>query len=973
MLLHPLASNLPAYNNTGISETTTRMAANFDGSNRSYSTQALQDAGLVPGINMTSQNLTYIWPAVDVGQPDNYAAAGQMIPVAALPGAATVGILGASTAGSSSGTATLTYTDGSISTFTLGLTDWWNGTPAFGNQQVVHMTTMNTRHGTKSGNVYLYSVTTSVNPSKTLQSVTLPTTTSPGVLHVFAVGIGGPAFNNVGISDEGSPGSGNFDGGNISYSAQALASVDLVPNQQYDWDGIAYSWPAAASGSVDNYQANGQMLPVVPVPNATTLGFLGAATNGDSSGTATMTFSDGTIQTFTLGLTDWAHTTASFSNQIAATTSYRNKSSGQQTGSFSVFTAEIAIPAGKTLVSVTLPVSVTGGQLHVFALGTRATLNNLGTSNDSQAGEGNFDGAGASWSIQALKAAGVQQGQPFVFNGTTFTWPASYGSLADNDQSAGQVLTVTPVANAITLGFLGAATNAGSTGSSGAATITYTDDSTQTLTLGFADWATSSISSLPFGDQVAVSMSYRNRPAGKQTINTYVFYTEVALQDGKTVQSVTLPSSVSVGQLHVVAVGTRSRYNNSGISDKSAPTTANFDGLGNSYAAQDFADPTIAGWNPGDTLTFQGINYIWPGVPAGQGDNYLAQGQLIPVTASAGATTLGLVGSADNAFPSSSGTATLTYTDGSTSTFTLGLTDWQLDGGTGIPYAGNRLFAMLPHRNTPQGTVATSSYLFETETPLNAGKTLRSVTLPASVSQGHLHIFMMGTRTGENYPNNVGTSDDSDTRFANYDGAGNSYSIQALEGQGLNEGQAFTSNGVSFIWSASYSVIPDNYQAAGQVIPVTPVAHATTLAFLGSATNGGTTGSSGTATITYTDGTTQTFTLGFADWATSSISSLPFGDQVAASMTYRNTPSGQQTINTYVFYLGISLQTGKTLQSVTLPTSVTQGAVHVFAIGTKEIVTGSSGLSHERPEEERAQRGCQSPQTRDIISWHLLC
>lgn len=118
-----------------------------------------------------------------------------------------------------------------------------------------------------------------------------------------------------------------------------------------------------------------------------------------------------------------------------------------------------------------------------------------------------------------------------------------------------------------------------------------------------------------------------------------------------------------------------------------------------------------------------------------------------------------------------------------------------------VPCAGNHLFAALPHYNNPQGTFASPAYLFEAETPLNASKTLQSVTLPSSVSQGQLYVFMIGTRTRENYPYIVGTSDDSDTGFANLDGANNSYSIEALEAatpNGLSDGQPFTFNGVTF-------------------------------------------------------------------------------------------------------------------------------------------------------------------------------
>lgn len=99
---------------------------------------------------------------------------------------------------------------------------------------------------------------------------------------------------------------------------------------------------------------------------------------------------------------------------------------------------------------------------------------------------------------------------------------------------------------------------------------------------------------------------------------------------------------------------------------------------------------------------------------------------------------------------------------------------------------------------------------------------------------------------------------------------------------------------------------PDNLQAAGQTIPITPVSSANTLAFLGLATYGP---SSGTAMLTYTDGTTQPFTLDFAE--------------------------RKQHVNTYIFYPSIALTSGKTVQSVALPTSVNQGHLHIFAVGLK--------------------------------------
>ncbi len=46
-------------------------------------------------------------------------------------------------------------------------------------------------------------------------------------------------------------------------------------------------------------------MPVSPVSGAQTLAFLGSATNSNASGTATITYTDGSTQNFTLGMSDW--------------------------------------------------------------------------------------------------------------------------------------------------------------------------------------------------------------------------------------------------------------------------------------------------------------------------------------------------------------------------------------------------------------------------------------------------------------------------------------------------------------------------------------------------------------------------------------------------------------------------------------------------------------------------------------------
>lgn len=211
-----------------------------------------------------------------------------------------------------------------------------------------------------------------------------------------------------------------------------------------------------------------------------------------------------------------------------------------------------------------------------------------------------------------------------------------------------------------------------------------------------------------------------------------------------------------------------------------------------------------------------------------------------------------------------------------------------------------------------------------------------SVTCPAGTGTG-----TGGTGTSNPNPlpfNNASTSLDTNANAGNFDGVGCSYSAQALQNAGITPGKMLTFNGVPFYWPASAPGTPDNVQAQGQTIPVTPAKNATTLAFLGASSFGPAQGeTTGDATITYTDGSTQAFTLGFSDWTLVGGAASPVaGEQVVISTPYRNTLNGiQMSQMPNVFYTSVDLQAGKTIKSVTLPTHSNNGQLHVFAIGTK--------------------------------------
>jgi predicted alpha-1,2-mannosidase len=181
-----------------------------------------------------------------------------------------------------------------------------------------------------------------------------------------------------------------------------------------------------------------------------------------------------------------------------------------------------------------------------------ATVNNAGISPDAKPAAANFDGVGFSYSSDALAAAGAKAGSTVTVNGLSYSWPNYPAGSPDNVIAQGQTVTVSGSGR---LAFLGAAANGTA---SGTVRITYTDGSTSTATLGFSDWTLGAGASQPaFGNQVAFSTPYRNSVGGDpQQINTYVFAsTPITLDAGKTAQSVTLPSTVSGGQLHVFAIG----------------------------------------------------------------------------------------------------------------------------------------------------------------------------------------------------------------------------------------------------------------------------------------------------------------------------------------------------------------------------------------------------------------------------------
>jgi beta-glucosidase len=171
-------------------------------------------------------------------------------------------------------------------------------------------------------------------------------------------------------------------------------------------------------------------------------------------------------------------------------------------------------------------------------------------------------------------------------------------------------------------------------------------------------------------------------------------------------------------------------YNTAGVSDDSNPTLGNFDGSGYSYSAQALAS---AGITPGGTVSSGGFSFTWPDVASGQPDALTLSGQVVDLSGTG--TQLAFLGAGSNG--TQTGQVTVTYTDGTTSTGTITLSDWYSNAAV----TGDSLVATAPYWNEPAGSTLPKDHqvgLYLTTVPLTAGKTVASVTLP---SNANIHVF----------------------------------------------------------------------------------------------------------------------------------------------------------------------------------------------------------------------------------------
>lgn len=175
-------------------------------------------------------------------------------------------------------------------------------------------------------------------------------------------------------------------------------------------------------------------------------------------------------------------------------------------------------------------------------------------------------------------------------------------------------------------------------------------------------------------------------------------------------------------------------FNNIGISDDTGTDAADIDTAGSSFSAQALA---ALGVTPGKSLTYDGITFAWPNAASGQPDNVNAQGQTIDLSGSGAE--LGILDTAT--YGPAAGSGLITYTDGTTQSFSLNVPDWY-----GTAPTGSNAVITTAYRNRPGNSQDhTAVNVFEQSIPLASGKQVATVTLPDITSGStDLHVFALG-------------------------------------------------------------------------------------------------------------------------------------------------------------------------------------------------------------------------------------
>ena len=213
----------------------------------------------------------------------------------------------------------------------------------------------------------------------------------------------------------------------------------------------------------------------------------------------------------------------------------------------------------------------------------------------------------------------------------------------------------------------------------------------------------------------------------------------VTVTDGTSQDSAT----VGVDVAYAPESGLTAAYDTVCIGDEGV-VAANCDAKSWAYSRSALA---AAGVTQGKRVTVPGtaLRFTMPSTPAGQADNASGNGKTIALNLPVDTKSISFIGAGTQGNQSTAGTAT--FSDGSTASLPIQMSDWTLGGNpNGTPSYGNIVVAKSAYRLYGTDRDSAQPFLFATAPyQIPDGKTLVSVTLPAQSgdpgSAGRIHVF----------------------------------------------------------------------------------------------------------------------------------------------------------------------------------------------------------------------------------------
>lgn len=257
----------------------------------------------------------------------------------------------------------VTYTDGTTTSITQSLSDWYTPRNYAGETKALSMPYVLSSTGAlRAGNYNLYSYAFAIDATRTVKSLTLPVNRNVVVLSVTMTaaatgssGVTSQATSTVSLAavanvfglfnNRSSSTNGGFDTHGYAISKTLVGASQV-------WSGATFTLGAAATADA----ASAVIIPLT-AGAFSRLKLLATAVNGaQTAQTFVVTYSDGTSATVTQSVSDWFTPKNYAGESVAMAMTYVLTSTGaQHAGAYYVYGYTFALDPTKTLQSLTLP------------------------------------------------------------------------------------------------------------------------------------------------------------------------------------------------------------------------------------------------------------------------------------------------------------------------------------------------------------------------------------------------------------------------------------------------------------------------------------------------------------------------------------------------------------------------------------------------------------------------------------------